>query len=98
MQSEVFLPFCKSWVNTRMILKSDDVTLVTVLVTAVQKKWAVDHQNFQTQLIPGTSPVDDRESNRAGETVLAKEAGAQEGKRGSSWDIGIWLELSTRTK
>ena len=29
--------------------------------------------------------------------LLAKESGAQEGKRGSTWDIGIWLEQSTRT-
>ena len=32
-----------------------------------------------------------------GEAVLAKESGAQEGKLGSSWDLGIWLGRSTRT-
>ena len=58
---------------------------------------AADNQNILTQLIPGTSPVDDHESNRAAETVFAKESGAQEGKRGSTWDVGIWLELTTRT-
>ena len=26
------------------------------------------------------------------ETALAKESGAQEGKLGSPWDLGIWLE------
>ena len=33
-----------------------------------------------------------------GEAVLAKESGAQEGKLGSSWDLGIWLGRSTETK
>ena len=80
-----------------MILKSDDVPLIRALVTAVQKKWAVDNQNFHAQLVPCTSPADDLASNRAAETLLAKEPGAQEGKRFSTWDIGIWLELSTRT-
>ena len=31
------------------------------------------------------------------ETALAKESGAQEGKLGSPWDLGIWLGRSTRT-
>ena len=31
------------------------------------------------------------------EAVLAKESGVQEGKLGSSWDLGIWLGRSTRT-
>ena len=57
----------------------------------------MDNQNFQKQLILGTSPVDDHESNKAVETFLAKESGAQEGKRGSTWDIGIWLELPAST-
>ena len=32
-----------------------------------------------------------------GEAVLAKESGAQEGKLGSSWNLGTWLGRSTRT-
>ena len=32
-----------------------------------------------------------------GEAVLAQGSGAQEGKLGSSWDLGIWLRRSTRT-
>ena len=32
-----------------------------------------------------------------GETVHAKESGAQEGKLVSSWDLGIWMGRSTRT-
>ena len=40
------------------------------------------NQNFQTQLIPCTSPVDDHASNRAAETVLAPSA--QKGKRSST--------------
>ena len=71
---------------TRMILKSDDVPLITFLVTAVQKRWAVDNQNFQTQLIPGTSPVDDHESNRAAETSCQ---GGPEPKRASEAQRGI---------
>ena len=31
------------------------------------------------------------------EAVLAKESRVQEGKLGSSWDLGIWLGRSTRT-
>ena len=46
------------------------------------------NQNFQTQLIPCTSPVDDHASNRAAETVLAKEPSAQKGKRSSTCDKG----------
>ena len=33
-----------------------------------------------------------------GEEVLAKESGAQEGKLGSAWDLGIWMSRLTRTK
>ena len=80
-----------------MILKSDGVTLITAMETTVQGKGTVDNNNFQTQLIPCTSPVDDRASNRAAETVLAKESSAQEGKRSSMWDIDIWLKRWTRT-
>ena len=46
-----------------MILKSDGEPSITTLVTAVQKEWAGDSKNFQTQLIPRTSPVDDHASN-----------------------------------
>ena len=60
-----------------MILKSDGATLTTAMETTVQGKKKVDNQNFQTQLIPCTSPVDDHASNRATETGLAKESSAQ---------------------
>ena len=39
-----------------MILNGDGEPSITVLVTAVQKEWAGDSENFQTQLIPRTSP------------------------------------------
>ena len=143
-----------------MILKNGGVTLITSVERTVQEKGTVDNQNFQTQLIPCTSPVDDHATNGAveamvhslgraalgvsillpspirpwlvrhqsylrnrfvvrssgrtpfeklimskfqspllnfAETVLAKESGVQEGKLGSSWDLGIWLGRSTRT-
>ena len=72
-----------------MIFKSDDVTLITAMET--------DNQNFQTQLIPYTSPVDDHASSRAAETAPAKESSTQEEKRSSPWDIDNWLKRSTRT-
>ena len=55
-----------------------------------------ENQDFETKLILGTNPVDDLASNQA-ETVPAKESRAQDGKQSSTWDIGIWLELSTKT-
>ena len=155
---------------TRMVLKRYGGPSITALVTAVQKEWAGASKNFQRQLIPRTSPVDDHASNGAveamvhslegltrtskialeealevsilptspilpwlvrhqsylrnrfvvrssgrtpfeeltmskfqspvlnfAEAVLAKESGVQEGKLGSSWDLGIWLGRSTRT-
>ena len=155
---------------TRMVLKSDGEQSITALVTVVQKEWAGDSNNFQRQLIPRTSLVDDHASNGAvkamvhslegptrtskvgleealgvsilptspilpwlvrhqsylrnrfvvrssgrtpfqeltmskfqspllnfAEAVLAKESGAQEGKLGSPWDLGIRLGRSTRT-
>ena len=36
----------------------------------VKKEWAGDSKNFQTQLIPWTSPVDDHASNGGAETKL----------------------------
>ena len=162
--------FLQDFGYTRMILKSNGEPSITALVPAVQKEWAGDSKNFQTQLIPRTSPVDDHASNGEGEAmvrslegrtrtskvalkesfgvsifsnfpilpwlvrqsclrnwfvvrssgrtpfeeltmskfqspllnfgreaVLAKESGAQEGKPGSSWNLGIWLRRSTRT-
>ena len=79
------------------LFKSDGVMLITAVETLVQGKGTVDNQNFQTQLIPRTSPVDDHASNRAAETVLAKESSAQEGMRSSTWDMDIWLKRLTRT-
>ena len=77
----------------RIILKSD----VAAVDTTVQGKGTVDNQNFQTQLIPCTSPVDDHASNRAAETILARESSTQEGKRSSTWDIDNWRKRSTKT-
>ena len=170
MLSEEFVFFLQELGYTRMVLKSDGEPSITALVTAVQREWAVDSKNFQRQLIPRTSPVDDHASNGAveamvhslegltrtskvaleealgisilptspvlpwlvrhqsylrnrfvvrssgrtpfeeltmskfqspllnfAEAVMAKESGAQEGKLGSPWDLGIWLGRSTRT-
>ena len=55
---------------TRMILKSDGEPSSTAQVTAVQKEWAGDSNNFQTQLIPRISPVDDHASNGAAEAMV----------------------------
>ena len=154
----------------RMILKNDGVTLSTAVERTDQEKGTVDNQNFQTLLIPCTSPVDDHATNvvvkamvhslegltrtskvaleealgvsilptspilpwlvrhqsyfrnrlvvrssgrtpfeeltmsnfrslllNFAEAFLAKESGVQEGKLGSSWNLGIWLGISTRT-
>ena len=53
-----------------MILNNDGEPSITALVTAVQKEWAGDSKNFQTQLIPCTSPVDDHASNGAAEEMV----------------------------
>ena len=55
---------------TRMVLKSDSEPSIRALVTAVQKEWAGDSRNFQRQLIPRTSPVDDHASNGAVEAMV----------------------------
>ena len=86
----------QEFVYLRVILKNDGVTLITAVERIVQGKGTVDNQNFQTQLIPCTSLVDDHASNRAAETVLAPSA--QKGKRSSTWEIDKWLERSTMTK
>ena len=59
-------------VSLNTILKSDGVTLTTAVETTVQRKGTVDNQNFQTQMIPCTSPVDDRASSRAAENCSGK--------------------------
>ena len=43
---------------------------ITAVERTVQGKGAVDNQNFQTQLIPCTSPVDDHATNGAVETMV----------------------------
>ena len=53
-----------------MILKSVGEQSITALVTAVHKEWAGDSKNFQTQLIPRTSPVDDHASGGAAEATV----------------------------
>ena len=53
-----------------MILKSDCEPSISALMAAVQKEWARDSKNFQTQLIPRTSPVDDHASNGAAEAMV----------------------------
>ena len=55
---------------TRVVLTSDGERSITSLVTAVQKEWADDRKNFQTQLIPRASPVDDHASNGAAEAMV----------------------------
>ena len=53
-----------------MILKRDGKPSITALVTSVQKEWAGDSNNFQRQLIPRTSLVDDHASNGAVEAMV----------------------------
>ena len=53
-----------------MNLKSDGEPSITALVTAVQKEWAGNSKNFQTQLIFRTSLVDDNASNGAAEVMV----------------------------
>ena len=65
----------------RMIIQNDGITWITAVGIAIQGKGTVVNLNFQTQLIPCTSLVDDHASNRAAETVLAREPSAQEGKQ-----------------
>ena len=55
----------------RTIRKNDDL-LITAVERTVQEKGTVDNQNFQTQLIPCTSPVDDHATNGAVETMVHK--------------------------
>ena len=54
----------------RMILKNDGGTLITAVERTVQGKGTVDNQNFQTQLIFCTSPVDDHATNGAVEAMV----------------------------
>ena len=54
----------------RMIRKNDGV-LITAVERTVQGKGTVDTQNFQTQLIPCTSLVDDHATNGDVETIAA---------------------------
>ena len=65
-----FLFFCKSWVTLAWFSKMMCEPSITALVIAVQKEWAGDSKNFQRQLIPRTSPVDDPDSNRAVEAMV----------------------------
>ena len=53
-----------------MILKNDGGTLITAVERTVQGKGTADNQNFQTQLILCTSPVDDHATNGAVETMV----------------------------
>ena len=46
----------------------------TDLVTALQKEWARESKNFQTQLIPRAIPVDDHASNGAAEAVVHRSS------------------------
>ena len=43
-------------VYNHMVLKSDGEPSITALVKAVQREWAGDSKNFQTQLIPANKP------------------------------------------
>ena len=53
-----------------MILKNDGVTLINAVKRTVHEKGTVDNQNFQTQLIPCTIPVDDHATNGAVELMV----------------------------
>ena len=53
-----------------MILKNEVVTLITAVERTVQEKETVDNRNFQTQLIPCTSPVDDHATNVVVEAMV----------------------------
>ena len=46
------------------------VTLITAVERTVQEKETVDNRNFQTQLIPCTSPVDDHATNVVVEAMV----------------------------
>ena len=54
----------------RMILENDGGTLITAEERTFQEKGTADNQNFQTQLILCTSPVDDQATNGAVETKV----------------------------
>ena len=94
LQGKVFVPHAVRGVCAssqglsylRMILKSDGVTLTTAMETTVQGEGKEGHPEFPNKVDPCTSPVEDHASNRAAETVLAKESSAQEGKRSSMWE------------
>ena len=47
------------------MIRKHDGLLITAVERTVQEKGTVDNQNFQTQLIPCTSPVDDHARNGA---------------------------------
>ena len=70
MLSEVFAFFCKSCVKLAWFSKVMGEPSIAALVTAVHKEWAGDSKNFQRQLIPRTSPVDDHASNGAIEAMV----------------------------
>ena len=46
------------------------LTLITAVERTVQEKRTADNQNFQTQLIPCTSPIDDQATNAVAEAMV----------------------------
>ena len=59
-------------------------------MTAVQNEWAGDSNNFQTQLIPRTSPVEDHASNEAAEAMVHSFEGlTRTGKAGLEESLGV---------
>ena len=81
---------------------------VSILPTSPILPWLVRHQSYLRNRFvvrsSGRTPFEELTMSKFqspllnfAEAVLAKESGVQEGKLGSSWDLGIWLGRSTRT-
>ena len=81
---------------------------VSILPTSPILPWLVRHQSYLRNRFvvrsSGRTPFEELTMSKFqssllnfAEAVLAKESGVQEGKLGSSLDLGIWLGRSTRT-
>ena len=81
---------------------------VSILPTSPILPWLVRHQSYLRNRFvvrsSGRTPFEELTMSKFqssllnfAEAVLVKESGVQEGKLGSSLDLGIWLGRSTRT-
>ena len=81
---------------------------VSILPTSPILPWLVRHQSYlRNRFVVRSSnraPFEELTMSKSqspllnfAEAVLTKEFGAQEGKLGSPWDLGMWLGRSTRT-